>query len=82
MASGNQEGLAKLREKRGQTICDACNRTFNEQSDDEMMARLFQIAGKNKALKKAVGEPIPPVDRDDLRSSWKERPNLDCECQN
>ena len=78
MAGGNREGLAKLREKYGPTMCEACNRIFNEHSDDEMTACLFQIAAKNHELKKAAGEPIPPVDPDDLRSSWKERPKWTC----
>jgi hypothetical protein len=78
MASENAEGLAKLRGKYGPTMCEACNRIFNEHSDDEMTACLFQIAAKNHALKKAAGEPIPPVDPDELKSSWKERPRWTC----
>jgi len=59
-------------------MCEACKRIYNEHSDDELLACLHQIASKNRALKKAEGEPIPPVDPDELRSSWKVRPTLTC----
>jgi hypothetical protein len=78
MVSGNTEGLAKLRATYGPQICEACNRIFNDHSDDEMIACFHQIAAKNTALKKAAGEPIPPVDPDELRSSWEVRPTWTC----
>jgi hypothetical protein len=59
-------------------MCEACKRIFPEHSDDEMIACLFQMASKNQALKKAAGEPIPQVDPEELRSSWKVRPTWTC----
>src|SRR5215472_12213972 len=78
MASGNAEGFAKLREQYGPTMCEACKRIFPEHSDDEMIACLFQIASKNHALKKAAGEPIPPVDPEELRCRWNVREPRTC----
>jgi len=51
MASGNAEGFA----------------IYNEHSDDELLACLHQIASKNRALKKAEGEPVPPVEPEELK---------------
>ena len=78
MASGNAERFAKLRQAYGPTMCEACKRIFNEHSDDELIACLRQRAAKNRALKKAAGEPVPPVDPEELKSGWKVKPTLAC----
>ena len=79
MASGNEEAFRKLRQQLGQTMCEACKRMYNEHSDDELLGCLHQIASKERALKKAEGELVPPVDAEELKSRWKNKTPWTCQ---